>query len=595
MTAPTLPLSAEPPRPGSRAARMAMPRALDALKELATEYGVCIRPVALRRTDLATGQTELIDLPCGATREAKCPPCAKRARRLRQAQIREGWHRTDEPDPGPAPATDDQTALIALRAHSGVRPGRGRTRRPSGTRSPTSTTRSPKSSRPSPPRACAAGSPPPTTTATTRTTTSRAAAGPVDPPPAGRARPAPAEGRPAHRRPHLHRPRRHACTSPRMWLTLTLDSYGPVHGVRPRGGRAPAAAGTPDDPSSAPRSTPTLRLPARRLGRGALPPAARPVLAEPAPRRRLERPVRRLRRAATPAGPARALRHPGHRPPGHARAGRGRHLPPGVVAARRPARLHARPAARSGTSTRQRVDRPRHRAPLPTWAEALDAIDADPDAAAGARGPVRAAGQGQGRHRRQQGRRTARSATSPSTSPRPPPTATPPPPTRSATTSTGSGSNCGSPRARSGAPTGCSTASSPRAPTPSCGPATARASVHQKATLGIGGRRVLVSRDWSGKTLADHRADAHAWVRALLGISHRRRPPRPAADRATAAPAPVAWEMARPGDPDLPPLEHRLLRAISNASSNAGNSPPHGREAAVIHHSISRQSTGTEP
>ncbi|GIE33510.1 hypothetical protein Ait01nite_065550 [Actinoplanes italicus] len=29
--------------------------------------------------------------------------------------------------------------------------------------------------------------------------------------------------------------------------------------------------------------------------------------------------------------------------------------------------------------------------------------------------------------------------------------------------------------------------------------------VHQKTTLGIGGRRVLVSRDWSGKTLTDHR------------------------------------------------------------------------------------------
>ena len=31
--------------------------------------------------------------------------------------IREGWHRTDEPNPGPAPATDRQKALITLRAH----------------------------------------------------------------------------------------------------------------------------------------------------------------------------------------------------------------------------------------------------------------------------------------------------------------------------------------------------------------------------------------------------------------------------------------------------------------------------------------------
>src|SRR5262245_27877512 len=104
-------------RPGSRAARLAMPRAIDALKSLAVEHGVCIHPILLRRTDLTTGRTEVIDLPCGATREAKCPSCAARAKRLRQVQIREGWHRTDEPNPGPAPATEEQKALISLRAH----------------------------------------------------------------------------------------------------------------------------------------------------------------------------------------------------------------------------------------------------------------------------------------------------------------------------------------------------------------------------------------------------------------------------------------------------------------------------------------------
>jgi hypothetical protein len=36
---------------------------------------------------------------------------------LRQQQIREGWHRDDEPDPGPRPATDAQRALIVARAH----------------------------------------------------------------------------------------------------------------------------------------------------------------------------------------------------------------------------------------------------------------------------------------------------------------------------------------------------------------------------------------------------------------------------------------------------------------------------------------------
>jgi hypothetical protein len=104
-------------RPGSRAARLAMPRAIDVVKKLALEHGVCVRSITLRRTDLATGLTELIDLPCGATRDDKCPTCAKRAKRLRQVQIREGWHRTDEPNPGPEPATEEQKALIVLRAH----------------------------------------------------------------------------------------------------------------------------------------------------------------------------------------------------------------------------------------------------------------------------------------------------------------------------------------------------------------------------------------------------------------------------------------------------------------------------------------------
>jgi hypothetical protein len=87
--APTLPIPGltdpaihpEQPRPGSRAARIKLPRAIDALKTLALEYGVCVHPATLRRTDLVTGETELIDLPCGATREDKCPSCAKRAKR----------------------------------------------------------------------------------------------------------------------------------------------------------------------------------------------------------------------------------------------------------------------------------------------------------------------------------------------------------------------------------------------------------------------------------------------------------------------------------------------------------------------------------
>jgi hypothetical protein len=80
-------------------------------------------------------------------------------------------------------------------------------------------------------------------------------------------------------------------------------------------------------------------------------------------------------------------------------------------------------------------------------------------------------------------------------------------------------------------------------------------------------RRVLVSRDWSGKTLADHRAGARAWVRALLGVTVDSETADPSEIQTgtggAGEPTPTAWELARPDDPDLQPLEHRLLRAIS--------------------------------
>ena len=65
----------EEPRPGSRAARLAIPLSKDVLKDIAADYGVCLHPIAIRRIDTATGQAE-ISLPnteitrsAGATRK----------------------------------------------------------------------------------------------------------------------------------------------------------------------------------------------------------------------------------------------------------------------------------------------------------------------------------------------------------------------------------------------------------------------------------------------------------------------------------------------------------------------------------------------
>ncbi len=105
------------PRPGSRADRMMMPIAKDALKKIAEEVGACVRPLAMRRTDTVTGVTEVIDIPCGARLASKCKPCAERNRRDRIEQIREGWHLAEEPMPAVERPSDDVRALISTRAH----------------------------------------------------------------------------------------------------------------------------------------------------------------------------------------------------------------------------------------------------------------------------------------------------------------------------------------------------------------------------------------------------------------------------------------------------------------------------------------------
>jgi hypothetical protein len=84
-------------RTATRAERLAQPLATDVVEELAISHGVCIRPVAQRRTDMRTGTTEVVPIPCGSTREARCPSCATKARALRATQCREGWHLTAEP------------------------------------------------------------------------------------------------------------------------------------------------------------------------------------------------------------------------------------------------------------------------------------------------------------------------------------------------------------------------------------------------------------------------------------------------------------------------------------------------------------------
>ena len=89
---------------------MAQPTTRDAVRAVAENHGACLRPVQLRRIDQDTGQAEQVLIPCGATLASICPPCAERARSLRASQCREGWHLETEPIP-PPPAPDEVQAM----------------------------------------------------------------------------------------------------------------------------------------------------------------------------------------------------------------------------------------------------------------------------------------------------------------------------------------------------------------------------------------------------------------------------------------------------------------------------------------------------
>ncbi|MFC0526586.1 replication initiator [Phytohabitans kaempferiae] len=519
---------------------MALPRSVEVLRDIAGEYGVCIHPISMRRTDLDTGRTEVIDLPCGATREDKCPPCAKRNRRLRQAQIREGWHRSDEPLPGPEPATEEQKALVVLRAHYEFE------RDDAARRSMWDQVADLDEAIREIEEAIAA----------------EGLRGRVAPP---HAKPDDEDDdhddgkrriRSTRRRqdaPELPRRKVDRRTvgktytapdgstyQPSMWLTLTLDSYGPVLGD-----------GTPVDPD---------RYDYRR--------AAWDAVHFP---RLLDRFWQNLRRCEGWNVQYAGCVEPQRRLAPHAHFAIRGTIPRAVLRQVAAATYHQVwwPAVDVQRYTRDRppvwdehaaawVD-PDTRAPLATWAEALDAIDQDPDAEPvhvvrfGAQVDARGVMPGT-----DDAERTIRYIT------------------KYITKQTGDCHKTETERQRRHLDrlwhqlqvTPCTDRCAnwllygiqPKKAHAKLKPGRCKGKVHQQATLGIGGRRILVSRDWSGKTLADHKYDTRAWVRALLGVT---------TDLACADAADQtqdrrhAWELARPDDPDVPPLAHRLLRSIS--------------------------------
>ncbi len=505
----------------SRADRARMPLARAVVEAVAVDNGVCIRPVPIRRIDTGTGESRLVDVPCGATLAVKCPPCADRARRLRLAQCREGWHLEDEPIYAAGPPTDEQRELAALRAdleaaqvqaeeagqdvadieaaiaevdtalaEVGVRgsakPGRSEGRRVRSTKRRQDAPDLPR--RPVQPR------------------TTGTAYGP--------------DGR---------------SVRPSLFVTLTLDSYGRVR-----------ADGTPVDPDT---------YDYRR--------AARDAIHFP---RLVDRFVQNLRRFVGWDVQYFAAVEPQRRLAPHL------HLAMRGTVSRADLRRVAaatyhqvwwpacdEPVYGDGFEPEWDPDRetyvdPDTREPLPTWDDALDHLDADEDAE-----PVHVA-----RFGRQVDAQGVLAGT--------------PDAGRClgylAKYLTKSISDCHAPSTDAERRhvdrlwqtlryEPCSERCAnwlrygvqPQGVRAGMRAGYCRGKAHRREHLGYAGRRVLVSRKWSGKTLGDHRADRRAWVLELLGKS---------ADQLDGSR--YTWEMAGRDDPDVLPLAHRLLLAVAERS-----------------------------
>jgi hypothetical protein len=109
----------------------------------------------------------------------------------------------------------------------------------------------------------------------------------------------------------------------------------------------------------------------------------------------------------------------------------------------------------------------------------------------------------------------------------------------------------------------------PKNARPGLVPGRCKGKAHDADHLGYAGRRVLVSRKWSGKSLADHRADRKEWLLKTLGVS--------ATD-----PARYAWEPVAPGDPDHMDHARRLLHAVADRARWQAALNEARRRAAVL-------------
>jgi hypothetical protein len=499
----------------TRTQRLAMPLARDVVRDLAAEHGGCIRPVQLRRTDLDTGHVEQALVPCGHTLAAVCPSCAERARTLRAAQCREGWHLDAEPVITPDPADDEQRMWVQHRAETQqhrdkadtagqdtgeldelaadldeeiTRSGmRGNVLPDRGARRHRSTRR--RQDAPDLPRR------------------------PVAPRTIGKTYTAP-DGK---------------AFRPSMFLTLTCDSYGKV-----------GPDGTPASPDA---------YDYKRAARDALHFAALfdrlvqnlrrflgydlQYFAAVEPQKRLAPHVHVAIRGTVSRAELRqvlaATYHQVWWPP----AGTVRHDDAHLPAWHEPTGRYLDPATGEF---------------LPTWDEALDAIGDQDEPLHVARFGPKFDAQGVLAGSRDSARcigyltkyLTKHVADCHQA--------------QTDTQAAHAGQLADALRYEPCSPT-CANwlryGVQPKNPREGMRPGRCTGKAHRREYLGYAGRRVLVSRKWSGKTLADHRADRRNWLMTTLGLS--------ATD-----PRRYTWQPVTPGDPDHMPPAQRLLHVIAD-------------------------------
>ncbi|WP_019931519.1 replication initiator [Nocardia sp. BMG111209] len=106
----------EAPKRVTAADRRARPNLMEIVQAAAEKFHVCKRPIPMRAFHPASGESKYVGAACKTTRASDCPACAAKAKALRVTQCNEGWHMTANPTDEHRSPTEHQTALLTARA-----------------------------------------------------------------------------------------------------------------------------------------------------------------------------------------------------------------------------------------------------------------------------------------------------------------------------------------------------------------------------------------------------------------------------------------------------------------------------------------------